>query len=93
VTVNFVIPGALLDYTGSEGEILVEGDVTSLDEALALLCREHPAIRDRILTEENAVRPHVNIFVNGESIRFTGGLGAAVADGAEVVILPAISGG
>jgi molybdopterin converting factor small subunit len=39
------------------------------------------------------VRPHINIFVDGESIRYAEGLRTAVRDGAEVVILPALSGG
>ena len=37
--------------------------------------------------------PHVNLFVGPRSIRFTGGLATAVHDGAEVAILPAVSGG
>jgi molybdopterin converting factor small subunit len=39
------------------------------------------------------VRPHVNIFVDGESIRDRGGLGASIRGGAEILILPAVSGG
>jgi len=93
MTVRFVIPGPLLDYTNDEGEVRVEGDAGSVGDALALLWSRHPAIRDRIVTEQNEVRPHVNIFVNGESIRFSGGLRTSIEDGAEVIILPAVSGG
>jgi len=50
-------------------------------------------VRDRVITELGDVRPHVNIFVDGESIRDAGGLGAPVHDGAEIFILPALSGG
>jgi molybdopterin converting factor small subunit len=50
-------------------------------------------VRDRVITELGEVRPHVNIFVDGESIRDTGGLAAPVRDGAEIFILPAVSGG
>jgi molybdopterin synthase sulfur carrier subunit len=39
------------------------------------------------------VRPHVNVFVGTESIRFTGGLNTPVPDGAEIWIVPAVSGG
>ena len=45
------------------------------------------------MTELGEVRPHINIFVDGESIRDSGGLGAPVRDGAEIFILPALSGG
>lgn len=52
-----------------------------------------PAVRDRVLTEQGELRPHVNVFVGDESVRFTGGLATPVADGAEIWILPAVSGG
>ena len=45
------------------------------------------------VTERGEVRPHVNIFVDGGNIRHAGGLAAPVRDGAEIVILPAVSGG
>ena len=50
-------------------------------------------MRDRVLTERGEVRPHINIFVNGEDIRYTGGLATPVGDGAEVFLVPAVSGG
>ncbi len=59
-------------------------------EALAAVA---PAVRDRVLTEQGELRPHVNVFVGAESIRFTGGLETPVPDGAEIWILPAVSGG
>ena len=65
----------------------------SLSEALSLLWSEVPAVRDRVLTERGEVRPHINIFVDGESIRDAGGLGTRMRDGAEIFILPALSGG
>jgi len=46
-----------------------------------------------VLTEGGEVRPHVNLFVGAESCRWTGGLATSLADGAEITILPAISGG
>jgi molybdopterin converting factor small subunit len=45
------------------------------------------------MTELGEVRPHINIFVDGQNIRDSGGLGAPVRDGAEIYILPAVSGG
>jgi molybdopterin converting factor small subunit len=46
-----------------------------------------------VLTEQGEVRQHVNVFVGTESCRWTGGLGTLIADGVEVAIFPAISGG
>ncbi len=92
----FVIPAPLRELAGGHDRVSVEGipgTVGSVAEALARLGEQYPGVRDRVLNELGEVRPHVNIFVDGESIRDLGGLGAAVRDGAEIVILPAVSGG
>jgi ThiS family. len=89
----FVIPGPLREFAGNRGQIRVKGRVDTLSAALLLLWSECPGLRDRVLTEVGEVRQHVNIFVDGESIRYTGGLASPVRDGAEIVILPALSGG
>lgn len=93
MSVVFVIPGPLRELAGNRGEIRLKGTVSSVADALSLLWDDCPGVRDRVVTELGEVRPHVNIFVDGESIRYTGGLGAAVREGAEIVILPAVSGG
>jgi molybdopterin converting factor small subunit len=89
----FVLPGALRELAGNRDEVRVEGAPGTLSAALALLWAECPAIRDRVMTELGQVRPHINIFVDGEDIRYAGGLDAPVPEGAEVFLLPAISGG
>jgi molybdopterin converting factor small subunit len=45
------------------------------------------------MTERGDLRPHINVFVDGENIRFAGGLDAPVGADAEIIILPAVSGG
>lgn len=89
----FVLPGALRELAGGREEVRLAGAAATIGEALSLLWAEHPAIRDRVITELGDVRPHVNIFVDGEDIRYAGGLDARVRDGAEIFLLPAISGG
>jgi molybdopterin converting factor small subunit len=91
--VVFVLPGALRELAGNRDEIRVGGSPRSVSAALSLLWAECPAVRDRVITELGALRPHINIFVDGEDIRYAGGLDAPVRDGAEVFLLPAISGG
>jgi molybdopterin converting factor small subunit len=93
MAVLFVIPGPLRELAGNRTDVAVDGAAGSVRDALARLWAECPGIRDRVLTERDEVRPHVNIFVDGENIRFAGGLDAPVRDGAEVILLPAISGG
>ncbi|MDP9361815.1 MAG: MoaD/ThiS family protein [Acidobacteriota bacterium] len=90
---RFVIPGPLRELAEGRSEVRVEGLANSVSEALSLLGAEYPKVRDRIVTELGEVRPHINIFIDGDSFRDTGGLGAAIRDGAEIIILPAVSGG
>lgn len=91
VTVN--LPAALRQHTEAVGEVRLDAPVTTVGEALGELFRLHPELRDRIVGETGRLREHVNLFVGSESIRHTGGLDTPVPDGAEVTILPAVSGG
>lgn len=90
---TFVIPGPLRELAVNRGEVRVDGSAESVSEALSLLWADCPALRDRVVTELGELRPHVNIFVDGESIRYSGGFDTKVRDGAEIIILPALSGG
>ena len=55
--------------------------------------RKHPGIRERLCDEQGRVRRFVNIYVNGDDIRFLSSLETPVKDGDEVSIVPAIAGG
>ena len=89
----FTIPGPLRELANDRHEVRVRGSARSINDALTLLWSECPAVRDRVITERGDVREHINIFVDGESIRDLAGLSTSVHDGAEIVILPAVSGG
>jgi molybdopterin converting factor small subunit len=88
-----LIPGPLRELAGNRAEVRIKGSADSVSNALSLLWEQCPGVRDRVVTEIGEVRPHVNIFIDGEDIRYTGGLRSPVHDGAEIVILPALSGG
>ena len=93
--VVFLIPTPLRPFAEGRSRIDLEvgSGPVSLGDALAALGKAAPGVRDRVLTEGGEVRPHVNLFVGAESCRWTGGLATSLADGAEITILPAISGG
>ncbi len=93
--VAVLIPTPLRPFAGGRSRIQVEvpKHPPSLRDALDALWGEAPGVRDRVLTEQGLVRPHVNVFVGAESCRWTGGLDTPIADGAEIAIFPAISGG
>jgi molybdopterin synthase sulfur carrier subunit len=93
MAVLFVLPGALRELAGNRDEIRVEAPAGALATALSRLWAECPALRDRVITELGEVRPHVNIFVDGEDIRYKGGLAAPVRDGSEIFLIAAVSGG
>ena len=65
----------------------------TVQEVLSALFTRHPRLRDRIVDELGRVRPHVNLFVDRESIRHTGGLETPVPEGATLSVIAAVSGG
>ena len=92
--VLFTIPGPLREFTGNQSAVRVEVEAgANLFQVFQALFVVHPGLRDRVLTETGETRRHVNIFVANEDVRYTGGLATAIPPGAEVSIVPAISGG
>ncbi len=84
------IPTILRTYT--DGERAVQSDGATVAELVDNLEAAHTGIRERLL-DDGSVRRFVNVYVNDEDIRFTGGLETALSDGDTVVILPAVAGG
>ncbi|MCX6395446.1 MAG: MoaD/ThiS family protein [Propionibacteriales bacterium] len=84
------IPTILRTYTG--GEKAVDANGGTLSALIDDLEASHPGLADRLL-ENGDLRRFVNVYINDEDVRFIGGLGAELADGDQVVILPAVAGG
>lgn len=93
MTVRFWIPAPLRFMTDRRSHVDVETSGGTLHDALESLFAAYPGIRDRILSERGEIREHVNVFVGTSEARSTGGLAAPLADGMEISIIPAISGG
>ncbi len=85
--VKVLIPSPLLSYTRVR-EVAASG--TTMAELLADLDRQFPGIRHRMIDEQDHVRPHMRIFVNGEQ---SFDLDQALASGDVVQIIQALSGG
>jgi molybdopterin synthase sulfur carrier subunit len=62
-------------------------------EVLDAYFARHPRVRDYVLDEQGALRRHVVVFVGGEQARDRDALTDAVAQGAEVFVMQALSGG
>jgi molybdopterin converting factor small subunit len=90
MAVEVRVPTILRSYTGGEKVVTASG--TSLAEVIEHLEADHPGIKGRLIENED-LRRFVNVYVNDEDVRFTGGLGTSVGDGDAVVILPAVAGG
>jgi MoaD family protein len=90
MAIDVRIPTILRTYTG--GEKAVSGDGTTLAELIDNLESNHPGIKERLI-DGSELRRFVNVYVNDEDVRFTGGLETKVTDGDEVVVLPAVAGG
>ena len=72
---------------------IVEVEGTTVTELLAALDKKYPGIGERLLDAQGNVRRFVNIYVNGEDIRFLQDKETAVKPTDEVSIVPAIAGG
>ncbi len=82
-----LIPGALRSYTG---ELQVEAAGDTLDALFADLDRRYPGLRFRVIDEQDAIRPHIKIFVNRvQAPSIAQGLGPRD----EVLVVAALSGG
>jgi sulfur-carrier protein len=85
------LPAALSDHADGQRRVRVAG--ATVGTVLATLGQTHPGVGQRVLDEQGTLRRHVNVFVNGESIRYLDGPDTPVTDADEVWILPAVSGG
>ena len=88
------IPTILRTYTGGAKAVDASGaDLAALIDDLEA---SHPGIKDRLIEDKDGssdLRRFINVYVNDEDVRFTGGLQTALNDGDQVVVLPAVAGG
>jgi molybdopterin converting factor small subunit len=91
--VTVELPGALRPFAGGSAELRLEGRHTTVAEVLRALAERHVGVTERVLDEQGALRPHVNLFVDGENVRWAEGLDTRVGPSSTIAIVPAISGG
>lgn len=85
------IPTPLRRMTG--GADKVELEVSDLAQMIERLETDYPGFKERLLDEDGELRYFVNIYVNGEDIRFDQGLKTGIKSGDEISIVPAVAGG
>ena len=91
MSLKVVIPTPLRKFTAGAESVQIEAK--TVQEVLDNLESQYPGIRASVCDEKGSLRRFINIYLDGEDVRFLENLSTPVADGAEVAIVPAISGG
>ena len=92
VGVTVLVPGVLRAECGGES-VLTLRSAPALGALLDELASSHPRLHRRIRDELQEIRRFVNVYVDGENCRSTGGLDTPLKPGAQVQILPSVAGG
>ncbi len=91
MSVQVKIPTPLRRLTNQESSVSADGgDVSALIESLEAT---YPGMKARLCDENGELRHFVNVFINGEDIRYLDGVATSLSAGDEVSIVPAVAGG
>jgi sulfur-carrier protein len=94
VSVEVVLPGSLADLAGGNKHVQIDvGEGATLASVLDGLAEGRPLLDRRIRDETGQLRKFVNVYVDGDDVRFDNGVGTTVRDGAVVQVLPSVAGG
>jgi molybdopterin synthase sulfur carrier subunit len=85
------IPPVLRANVGGAKQVDVSG--ATVGELLDGLVAAHPALRDQLFTSEGELNRFVNIYLDGQDVRYLDGVSTPVDPRNELVILPAMAGG
>ena len=91
MSVSVRIPTPLRALTSDQDVVEAAGE--TLQHLVLDLEQQFPGIGERIVDEDGEIRRFVNLFVNGEDVRFLDGLHTPLSHGDEVSIVPAVAGG
>ncbi len=85
------IPTVLRPNVGGVKNLEIEGD--TIRTVIDALVERHPALKPQLLTDEGELHRFVNVYVNGQDVRYLEGLATPVGAADEVRLLPAMAGG
>jgi molybdopterin synthase sulfur carrier subunit len=91
MSVTVLIPTPLRKLTNEQET--VDADGNKVADVIEQLQSQYPGLKERLCDDNGALRRFVNVFLNGEDIRFLDGPNTPVKDGDELSIIPAIAGG
>jgi len=85
------IPAVLRPNVGGVKTLDIDG--ASIRGVVVALVERHPALKGQLLTDDGDLNRFVNVYVNGQDVRYLAGLDTPVAASDEVRLLPAMAGG
>jgi|TARA_B100001741_G_C16220367_1_gene444566 molybdopterin synthase sulfur carrier subunit len=90
-----IIPSPLRNLTNGERKVNIEVDnnMPSIENIILALNNLYPGILGKILDEQNQLHKYVNIFIDGEDVRYLDGVNTLIKDNDEISIVPAVAGG
>jgi sulfur-carrier protein len=91
MAVTVKLPTQLRAAAGGAAKVDVDGE--TVGAVLEALYGVHPDLKDSLSDGDGGLRRFVNVYVDGEDVRFGDGLATPVKDGAEIQVLPAVAGG
>tara|TARA_Y100000588_G_scaffold68625_2_gene69888 strand:- start:6239 stop:6514 length:276 start_codon:yes stop_codon:yes gene_type:complete len=91
MSVTVRIPTPIRRVTNGEDKVTVSGD--TLKQIIEAMEEQYPGIKARLCDDKGDLRSFVNIYINGEDVRFLSGIDSPVDSGDEVSIIPAVAGG
>ena len=91
MSVTVRLPTIMRTHAGGQSEVSAQG--ATIGEVIDDLVLQFPGTATHLRAPDGGVHKFVNVYVNDEDVRFTGGLGTELSDGDQVVVLPAVAGG
>jgi molybdopterin converting factor small subunit len=85
------IPTVLRPQVGGNKEVVLPG--ATVGAVVDALTAQYPSLKSQLLTADGELNRFVNVYVNGQDVRYLDGLATAVAERDEVRLLPAMAGG
>ena len=91
MSVTVRIPTPIRRVTNGEDRVAV--DAETLQDVIQAMEDQYPGVKARLCDDQGEIRNFVNIYINGEDVRFLEGLGSSTKSGDEISIVPAVAGG
>jgi len=85
------LPTIMRRDVGNRSRVVIPGQ--TVGSVLSQLVADFPDVQAHLLDETGHMRPHINVFVNGNDIRTLQGPETALAERDEVSLIPAMAGG